>query len=100
MDDVARGRALVKHSGSEPYGAAALRRLESEEQLSAEESMHSRQLNVFFNWNGHTWDAFEVLGVPAGAGRDQVIEAFHYQRQKSPDSTAFLQAAADAILKR
>lgn len=84
---------------SESYGARALIRLEqkaSHEPPGAE----SRQLNVFFNWNGHTWDAFEVLGVPAGANRDTVVRAFHACRAKSPDSTAFLQAATDAILNR
>lgn len=79
--------------GHNEYGAAALRRLEEENAST------SRQLNVFFNWNGHTWDAFEVLGVPAGASRESVIQAFHLARSKSPDSIAFLQAAADAILK-
>ena len=59
-----------------------------------------RDLNVFFNWNGHTWDAFEVLGCPAGASREAVVQAFHQARAKSPDSTPFLQAATDAILKR
>jgi hypothetical protein len=86
---------------SQDYGAAALKRLEEEEEKAP---LHvslneSRQLNVFFNWNGHTWDAFEVLGVPAGSGRDAVVQAFHSCRTKSPDSTAFLQAATDAILK-
>lgn len=80
-------------SGRNDYGAAALRRLEEQNQAPP------RQLNVFFNWNGHTWDAFEVLGVPAGASRESVIQAFHLARSKSPDSIAFLQAATDAILK-
>lgn len=60
-----------------------------------------RSLNVFFNWNGHTWDAHEVLGLPAGASRDKVIQAFHAARARAGrDSLPFLQAAADAILKR
>lgn len=75
------------------YGSEALRRLEEQECRT------SRQLNVFFNWNGHTWDAYEVLGVPAGSSRESVIQAFHVARAKSPDSIAFLQAATDAILK-
>ena len=58
-----------------------------------------RELNVFFNWNGHTWEAFEVLGIPAGSSRDIVVAAFHASRAKSPDSTPFFQAATDAILK-
>ena len=80
------------------YGAAALRKLDHEEQHY--QPSETRQLNVFFNWNGHTWDAYEVLGLPAGAGRESVVQAFHACRAKSPDSTAFLQAATDAILKR
>ena len=83
--------------GSLRYGSAALKRLDLEEPHAA--ISESRQLNVFFNWNGHTWDAFEVLGVPAGAKREVVVQAFHTCRAKSPDSTAFLQAATDAILK-
>lgn len=84
----------VRASSGGDYGAAALKRLDEEEPQVLE-----RQLNVFFNWNGHTWDAFEVLGVPAGAKREVVVQAFHTCRSKSPDSTAFLQAATDAILK-
>ncbi len=79
--------------GGSAYGAEALKLLEEGDQE------RSRQLNVFFNWNGHTWDAYEVLGVPAGSSRKSVIQAFHLARSKSPDSIAFLQAAADAILK-
>ena len=99
------------------YGAAALRRLEQEEfdsdsplpelraignsagQVSGQVIGATRELNVFFNWNGHTWEAYEVLGVPPGSGRESVVGAFHESRAKSPDSTAFFQAAADAILK-
>lgn len=94
---VMTGRVTARVPGNS-YGASALQRLEVEEaNLRPSES---RQLNVFFNWNGHTWDAFEVLGIPAGANRDLVIRAFHACRAKSPESTAFLQAAADSILKK
>ena len=89
-----------RQSIREPYGAAALKRLEDQEANELETVSPVRQLNVFFNWNGHTWDAYEVLGLPAGAARHAVIEAFHAQRARSSDSTPFLQAAADAILKR
>lgn len=82
------------------YGATALRRLEEIESAASAATPEGRQLNVFFNWNGHTWDAYEVLGVPAGASRETVVQAFHVSRSQSPDSTPFLQAATDAILKR
>jgi hypothetical protein len=35
------------------------------EVLEPEDS--GRSLNAFFNWNGHTWDAYEVLGIPGGS---------------------------------
>ena len=33
-------------------------------------------LNVMFNYNGHTFDAYETLGVPAGSSWDEVRVAF------------------------
>lgn len=106
LDENVAKKSLVRSSGrvASGYGAAALQRLDEEERRENEMAtlslVESRQLNVFFNWNGHTWDAYEVLGVPAGASRETVIQAFHACRSKSPDSIAFLQAATDAILKR
>lgn len=39
-----------------------------------------RNLNVFFNYNGETFDAYEILGVPAGCSiataREQYQTAF------------------------
>ncbi len=88
------------HSSS-TYGATALKRLEeSQAQPVDVVAGELRQLSVFFNWNGHTWDAHEVLGIAPGASRETVIQAFHQSRSQSPDSTPFLQAAADSILKR
>jgi hypothetical protein len=57
-------------------------------------------LNVLFNWNGHTWDAYEVLGLPAGSSRDKVSAAFQTARGKAdPETVPFLQAAYDAITR-
>ena len=105
----------AKKIAGRPYGAEALARLEAMEEEQAQlpsRRLHVagtvatsvdpsavRELNVFFNWNGHTWEAFEVLGIPAGSSRDIVVAAFHASRAKSPDSTPFFQAATDAILK-
>lgn len=35
-----------------------------------------RPLNVVFNWNGETWDAYEVLGIPAGSSQERVEKAY------------------------
>lgn len=59
-----------------------------------------KSLNVIFNYNGHSWDAFEVLGIPAGAPPDMVRKAFALAIQKTaPDSHEFLKAALNAIQK-
>ena len=35
-----------------------------------------RPLNVVFNYNGHSWDAYEVLGLPAGSSLEMVQQAY------------------------
>lgn len=58
-----------------------------------------RALNVVFNYNGHSWDAFEVLGVPAGSSRDKVEEAYKNSLARVDDaSKAFIEAAYRAIV--
>ena len=40
------------------------------------DSSEEISLNVIFTWNGHDWDAYEVLGIPAGSPMDDVIKAY------------------------
>ncbi len=57
-----------------------------------------RTLNVIFNYNGHSWDAYEVLGLPAGSPFDKVSETFQTKLQTiDAASKPFLSAAFDAI---
>lgn len=52
-------------------------------------------------YNGHDWDAFEVLGVPAGTRIDLVTA--HYQnlvQTSDKDQLPFLEAAYLAILHK
>lgn len=59
-----------------------------------------RVLNVVFNYNGHSWDAHEVLGIPAGSSFDKVKAAYQASLAKvEADSHAFLEAAYQAIQK-
>lgn len=61
-------------------------------------SPREKNLNVLFNYNGHTWDAYEVLGLPAGASLDQVRVAYDKECAKvSRDSREFLTTAFRAI---
>ena len=55
-------------------------------------------LNVFFNYNGHEWDAYEVLGVPAGSSMEAVEEAFIKSTSGVDEaSKIFLETAYKAI---
>jgi hypothetical protein len=59
----------------------------------------SRSLNVLFNYNGHTWDAYEVLGCPAGGSLELAKKSFEEAKrnQSDPQSVEFLETALDAI---
>lgn len=57
-----------------------------------------RSLNIFFNYNGHSWEAHEVLGVPAGCSWDLALEACTRIEQANPEETKeFYRAALNAI---
>lgn len=61
-----------------------------------------KALNVIFNYNGHSWDAYEVLGVPAGASLPMVTAAYQsaLKRCAEPESLEFLETAYRAILNK
>lgn len=60
-----------------------------------------KNLNVIFIYNGHSWDAYEVLGVPAGASLPLVTQAYN-DALKRCDTTSveFFETAYRAILQR
>lgn len=60
-----------------------------------------RDLSVVFIYNGHSWNAYEVLGVPAGASLRDVTEAYQLAiRRSDKDSHDFLTCAYQAILAK
>jgi DnaJ-domain-containing protein 1 len=60
-----------------------------------------KELNVLFNYNGHTWDAYEVLGVPAGENIVAVTKAYQQLvKTSSPESQEFLETAFKSILAK
>jgi|GEM_PF-1339100 len=70
----------------------------SEETLQESRIGAEKSLNVLFNYNGHTWDAFEILGIPAGAPPALVESAYRRMKAKTaPESQAFIEAAYQAI---
>lgn len=61
----------------------------------------AKDLNVFFNYNGHDWDAYEVLGIPAGANIELIRRAYHESLSKVDEpSRAFIDMAYNVILKK
>lgn len=61
----------------------------------------ARNLNCIFVYNGHSWDSYEVLGIPAGAPVEMAKAALEELRAKTAeDSHEFLAAALDAIIKQ
>lgn len=55
-------------------------------------------LNVFFNFNGHSFDAYEALGVPAGSTLEEIQAAFQKSIQGTDASSQeFFSAAFNAI---
>lgn len=61
----------------------------------------TKNLNVLFMYNGHDWDAYEVLGVPAGAGLPTVTARYQELiRGADKGQLEFYEAAYQAILKR
>jgi hypothetical protein len=61
----------------------------------------AKELNVLFNYNGHTWDAYEVLGLPAGASLVDVTKAYqHLLKTADTGAAEFLEAAFKTILEK
>ena len=68
---------------------------------NARRARAAKDLNVNFVYNGHDWEAYEVLGIPAGAGLPTVTA--HYQgliQTCEGGQRDFYEAAYQAILGR
>lgn len=90
---VAEGRAAAP-------GRARRERVSDAAVESAAGEARIRSINVIFNYNGHSWDAYEVLGCPAGAPPAMVKQAFERTLQGTdPASHEFVRAAYQAITK-
>lgn len=61
----------------------------------------TKSLNIMFVYNCHSWDAYEVLGVPAGSSIAVVTAAYQAALLRSnPSSVDFLETAYKAILNK
>ncbi len=59
---------------------------------------NEEELNVYFMHNGYMWDAYEILGVPAGAPMADIEMAYIKCRQRiDEESKEILEMAYGAI---
>lgn len=71
------------------------------DQKNAQANVKLKNLNQFFNYNGHTWDAYEVLGVPGGSSLEKVTQAYQEAlKSTNKESHVFLETAYKAILHK
>lgn len=62
---------------------------------------NEEELNVYFNFNGHMWDAYEIIGVPAGAPQSDIEMAYIKSRSRiDKESIEILEMAYEAIQQR
>lgn len=60
-----------------------------------------KNLAIFFIYNGHDWEAHDVLGVAQGANMKIVTECYQeLLRVSDPKSYEFYEAAYKAILSK
>jgi hypothetical protein len=63
-----------------------------------EEGERGEALNVIFNYNGHSFDAYEVLGVPAGSTLEEIQAIYQKNKQLvDPASREFFRVAMETI---
>jgi hypothetical protein len=61
---------------------------------------HIKSLNVMFVYNGHTWDAHEVLGIKPGSSMSEIRQAFEKAIHNNDIGThEFLKTALGAIFQ-
>lgn len=62
------------------------------------ENASGEALNVMFNYNGHSFDAYEVLGVPAGSTLEEIQVIYQKNKQIcDPASQEFFRVAMETI---
>ncbi len=57
----------------------------------------AKNLNVIFMYNGHSFDAYEILGAPAGASVATVEKYFNQAKARGGSDMILLEAAFEAI---
>ena len=96
-------KAYSSHNWKKPYLENESRATYSMAESSPEgmrKIIKERNLNVYFNYNGHSWDAFEALGIPAGSSITMAEEAYNrFSDKGDPSAQEFYSCAMQAIRK-
>ncbi len=86
-------KALDKHQKT-----AQVSRYDQYVQNLDNEKQSIRELSCMFMFNGHCYDAYESLGIPAGSSYEKVIDAYQLQvRESDLSKREFLLAALQAV---
>lgn len=93
---------LGRHKPKEPVRLNLRAKDSNKQQLLDPETVpQSRSLGIMFMYNGHDWEAHEVLGVPQGASMHQVTAVYQQLiKTAHKDSLAFYEQAYAAISNR
>lgn len=86
-------KGIQKHESVESASAHTL-----PQGVSSGEEIPVRSLSVLFMYNGHDWEAHQILDVPQGASMHQITTAYQELIKKSdPSSFEFYEAAYTAL---
>ncbi len=95
-------KSIVKNSELPTSNEAKPKMTVLEPENIVDMKMHvAKNMSVYFVYNGHEWEAHEVLGVAAGSSMPKVTEA--YQKliiTSDPSTFEFFESAYRAILVR
>ena len=91
---------MKKSAGSE-VAAVSQSVPEPQEAILNGERPKGRDLNVIFVFNGHPFDAYEALGLPAGSPMPAVKRAYEDSVKKvNADSREFIDKAYESICRK
>ncbi len=86
----------------EPVPQSAQQKTPAEIWLEPEQAPKAaKNLSIFFMYNGHDWEAHDVLGVPQGASLTLATEVYQkLLKNEDPSTFEFYEGAYNAILQR